>query len=109
MTTYSTSAECAAAAGIHNLGTTSRPTTAEIDAFRADAFTLIVEVIGSGVSDNTAGTLKQIERNLVKQAILNYLVGDAEYEMELTDAHRTRLLNKFADLGSWSWTPGANA
>jgi hypothetical protein len=107
MATYSTSADCALAAGIKTTNEYTYPTTAMIDNWRAIACSKIHYVIGN-VVDNANFDARSIEMSMVSRMIQSIQNRNIGFSIELTEEERTQLANIFEAIPGSKWEPDQN-
>lgn len=104
MATYSSSDECARAAGMRTQSANTRPSTTMIDEAREDGKVCIGEIIGYGTTD-ISGTAKRIEKKAVARWIKAVQNGDVDAEVELLPSEIDKLNLVFDQWGIDSFEP----
>jgi hypothetical protein len=114
--TYTKSDDCARAAGVRNLELDTFPSINDIDVYRLEAWSDIVNIIGdlplSGMTKIQKQTVYKIEKHIVVMKIWKMFPEDRRYrrgEDRVTRQQKQELQNVFqVDVDPFTFEPGEN-
>lgn len=103
-TTYATSAECGAEAGMKTVSANTYPTTTMIDGWRDTAYAKIGKIIGHGTTDSN-GVAKTVEKQMVARKI-EAIQNRQIYSIIMLPEEFTLLVQEFEEnMGIGKWQP----